>query len=162
MLYLMVANQIKFDTLINLLDRNLFYLPERLTIEQFKTKLEGRQYREESNHIHSMFEINWQSIIPDKWKELNPNILHHLESPVKCTSRFINNLISYQILSFTDGASAESFFELFKKNSNWDYGLNGGVSPNAQSVDKRYKMGFTSREEELYGDVTHQIMLIYK
>ena len=164
MLYQMINDQIEFDTILTMLDRELFYLPEKVTIDDFKRRLAGKQYKESSNKIDFPYTIRWENLIPKKWIELsmNPYLLSQLESSVRCSSRFMGNLLSYQTLLFTDGASAGSFFELFKENSNWNYGLNGGISPNVQSLDKRYKVVFDSSEGEFYGEVSHQIMLIYK
>lgn len=165
-LYKMIAEQISFDELLQRIDRELFFLPDRITLEEYQKRLGSKKHREEkvgeSVRLEFSYEINWHSIMPVDLLDLNPLLSQDFETPVRLTTRFQSDLIKSQHLSFRNGYAAEMFFELFKNNSNWDSYQLVDNTPATKSADGKYIITSSVYYEEFVTDYpVFRVVLFY-
>ena len=168
----LIKEQKDFDELLQRINRELFFLPTRITREEYLKKLGNIKYKEIKHHsnirssLEFNYDINWPKLISLNW--INKNFLstQHFETPVKLTTTFKDNLLNHQILSFENKFAAEMFFELFKNNSNWDFYKVDETTPAAKSPDGNYivALAHTPPEEEdsFFSPPIFNVHLTYK
>lgn len=160
-----IAEQLAIDALLNNLDRNLFYLPKRVQYSEYISRLGGKRIMEERRvgiTLEIDYEINWNTIIPERDFELNPTISQYFENPVKLRTTFFRDIIKSQILVFTMPAAADIVFELFRSNSMWEAAKTATGLEHLKSVDGKYILTIVTHESEFGWDNSHHILLLYK
>lgn len=168
----LIKEQLIIDALLNNLDRNLFYLSRRINYSEYMSRLSGKKVKEQKSTgimgetlsvtLETDYEINWNTIIPERLYKLNPTISQGFQNPVKLKTTFSKDIIQRQILVFYEPTAAYLVFELFRSNSMWELVTRPDGVEHLKSVDGKYILATSSYQSEFDWDVQHQLMLIYK
>lgn len=146
-------------------DRTIFYLPERVDINEFLKRVKATTKKEGIRNYGDVmcnYIIDWKKIITPAEYEINPYILSHLENPIHLVTRFQNNIIKSQTLEFSNGTFASIFYELFRNNSLWITSKNILGEDYLKSIDGKFILSQSAYESEFDIDTKFKIMLLYK
>lgn len=141
-------------------DRKIFYLEDRVSLEEYKSKFPGNTIREKSStystEITAHFAFDWDLIAPE--------CAYPLEQSVELKSVFRQNKLSSQLVYFVDSLSANIIFELFENDPGWTRNNNDDVTgKHLASTDNKYALIFRDNSEEIvYTLQPYSLHLIYK
>lgn len=167
-----INDHIAFNALLVKLRSDIFFLPDKINIDEFKKKLGVKAFKEKTlitTEVETGLIINWDALIPNYWFDLNPSLSQYFENPVKLTSTFSQDkIITRQQLQFNNYYAAEIIFSLFRYNSNWKYNdehVSNFGTPRVDSIDGNYTVILMkpSNEDDLMVSIpTTSIGLLYK
>ena len=141
-------------------DRKIFYLEERISQEEYRSRFPGNIIREKSStystEITAYFAFDWNLIAPE--------CSYPLEQSVELKSVFRQNKLSSQLLYFDDSLSSNIIFELFENDPGWRRSSNDDANgKHLASTDNKYALIFRDNSEGIvYTLQPYSLHLIYK
>ena len=141
-------------------DRKLFYLDERISYAEYKSRVSGHIIHEKS----STYSTDITTCCSFNWDLIAPECSYPLEEGIELKSIFRENRLSSQILYFDDSLSANIIFELFEKDSEWmAYNNDDTTGKHLMSIDNKYALIFRDSSEEIvYTLQPYSLHLVYK